>query len=128
MLRGCFLKLSPLRHSTSYRLFSRNSLKLKYIRDNPLSNNSLFQQTRITNSCFIYTNNRLFCSQKKQDDEDDLPETPLNEDTYQHHLPATVAIPEVWPHVPVIAMKRNPVFPRFMKILEVFLLLFKIFI
>lgn len=35
------------------------------------------------------------------------------------HLPATVAIPEVWPHLPCIATTRNPVFPRFMKILEV---------
>lgn len=34
-------------------------------------------------------------------------------------LPATVAIPEVWPHLPVIATRRNPVFPRFMKIIEV---------
>lgn len=40
--------------------------------------------------------------------------------TFIHtHLPATVAIPEVWPHLPCIATSRNPVFPRFMKILEV---------
>lgn len=37
----------------------------------------------------------------------------------QTQLPATVAIPEVWPHLPLIATRRNPVFPRFMKILEV---------
>ena len=35
------------------------------------------------------------------------------------HLPATVAIPEVWPHLPLIATRRNPVFPRFMKIIEI---------
>lgn len=40
-------------------------------------------------------------------------------DYMQTHLPATVAIPEVFPHLPLIATKRNPVFPRFMKILEV---------
>lgn len=34
-------------------------------------------------------------------------------------LPATITVPEVWPHLPVIAVKRNPVFPRFMKIVEV---------
>ncbi|XP_044735825.1 lon protease homolog, mitochondrial isoform X2 [Chrysoperla carnea] len=34
------------------------------------------------------------------------------------HLPATVAVPEVWPHVPVIAIRRNPVFPRFIKLIE----------
>lgn len=34
-------------------------------------------------------------------------------------LPATISVPEVWPHLPCIATKRNPVFPRFMKIVEV---------
>lgn len=41
------------------------------------------------------------------------------------HLPATVAVPEVWPHVPVIAIRRNPVFPRFIKLIEVRLVFFK---
>lgn len=36
----------------------------------------------------------------------------------QARLPAAVAIPEVWPQVPVIATRRNPVFPRFLKVLE----------
>lgn len=34
-------------------------------------------------------------------------------------LPATVAVPEVWPHVPVIAINKNIVFPRFIKLIEV---------
>ena len=53
--------------------------------------------------------------------EEELAEEAQNSGSdYLHtHLPATVAIPEVWPHLPVIATKRNPVFPRFMKILEV---------
>ncbi|CAH2049591.1 unnamed protein product, partial [Iphiclides podalirius] len=34
-------------------------------------------------------------------------------------LPATVAVPEVWPQVPVIAINRNPVFPRFIKLIEI---------
>ncbi|XP_022900819.2 lon protease homolog, mitochondrial isoform X1 [Onthophagus taurus] len=38
---------------------------------------------------------------------------------YNSHLPATVAVPEVWPHVPVIAINRNIVFPRFLKLIEV---------
>lgn len=36
-----------------------------------------------------------------------------------HNLPATMAVPEIWPSVPVIAINRNPVFPRFIKIIEV---------
>lgn len=58
---------------------------------------------------------RSFCS--KPDHSDDPPEQPDLQPA--SHLPATVAIPEVWPHLPVIATRRNPVFPRFMKIIEV---------
>lgn len=36
-----------------------------------------------------------------------------------HSLPATMSVPDVWPNVPVIAINRNPVFPRFIKIIEV---------
>ena len=36
-----------------------------------------------------------------------------------HSLPATMTVPDVWPNVPVIAINRNPVFPRFIKIIEV---------
>jgi hypothetical protein len=36
-----------------------------------------------------------------------------------HALPVTVAVPEVWPHLPLIAINRNPVFPRFIKLIEV---------
>jgi len=36
-----------------------------------------------------------------------------------HSLPATMTVPEVWPNVPVIAINRNPVFPRFIKIIEI---------
>lgn len=34
-------------------------------------------------------------------------------------LPAPVAVPEVWPHLPVIAINKNLVFPRFIKLIEV---------
>lgn len=59
---------------------------------------------------------RSFCSKR---DPDDDPEVDADSPSFSSQLPATVAIPEVWPHLPVIATKRNPVFPRFMKILEV---------
>ncbi|CAL1689546.1 unnamed protein product [Lasius platythorax] len=38
---------------------------------------------------------------------------------YSASLPATVVVPEVWPNVPVIAINRNPVFPRFIKLIEI---------
>ncbi|KAF6210676.1 hypothetical protein GE061_013783 [Apolygus lucorum] len=34
-------------------------------------------------------------------------------------LPASVVVPEVWPQLPLIAINRNPVFPRFIKLVEV---------
>lgn len=58
----------------------------------------------------------------KPNQSDDPPTPPPTENIeYSPHttLPATVAVPEVWPHLPVIATRRNPVFPRFMKIIEV---------
>lgn len=65
----------------------------------------------------------FFSTKGKGDEEADAieveaePEAPA--DFIHTHLPATVAIPEVWPYLPCIATLRNPVFPRFMKILEV---------
>ncbi|XP_052862173.1 lon protease homolog, mitochondrial [Anopheles cruzii] len=61
---------------------------------------------------------RGFCS-AKNDSGDPIDPPPEPSANYTNQLPATVAIPEVWPHLPVIAAKRNPVFPRFMKILEI---------
>lgn len=63
---------------------------------------------------------RLFSTGNKNDPPSDdgsdiKDETPL----FNQHLPATVAVPEVWPQVPVIAINRNPVFPRFIKLLEI---------
>jgi Lon-like ATP-dependent protease len=34
-------------------------------------------------------------------------------------VPATQTVPDVWPIVPVIAINKNPVFPKFIKIIEV---------
>ncbi|CAG0913217.1 unnamed protein product [Notodromas monacha] len=65
---------------------------------------------------------RLYCSQRDppESGDGDAPapydETPP---TSIHALPATQTVPDVWPVVPVIAINRNPVFPRFIKILEI---------
>lgn len=44
---------------------------------------------------------------------------PPDEPPQQTTLPASVVVPEVWPQVPLIAVNRNPVFPRFIKLIEV---------
>lgn len=61
---------------------------------------------------------RYFSTNKSDPPEEDpesTDETPL----FSSQLPATVAVPEVWPQVPIIAINRNPVFPRFIKLIEV---------
>ncbi|KPJ04484.1 Lon protease-like, mitochondrial [Papilio xuthus] len=62
---------------------------------------------------------RFYSSENKNDPPEEDPaikdETPL----FSSQLPATVAVPEVWPQVPVIAINRNPVFPRFIKLIEI---------
>lgn len=66
---------------------------------------------------------KFFSTKGKGDEEADAIEVETEvespADFIHTHLPATVAIPEVWPYLPCIATSRNPVFPRFMKILEV---------
>lgn len=115
------------------RTYSNRSSQAISQLDNYLHASKKYQHrntTRIINnkltpaSCFQY---RLYSSSNKKDDEaaeqiEEIEEQPVveNSDFLHHtHLPATVAIPEVWPYLPVIAVTRNPVFPRFMKILEV---------
>lgn len=69
----------------------------------------------------VLVSTRAFCDKRDSSDSDEIIEEDISGQAAesQTHLPATVAIPEIWPHLPVIAIRRNPVFPRFMKILEV---------
>lgn len=62
---------------------------------------------------------KLYSTGNKNDPPEE--EAEIKDDTpiFSSHLPATVAVPEVWPQVPVIAINRNPVFPRFIKLIEV---------
>ncbi|XP_016959493.3 lon protease homolog, mitochondrial isoform X1 [Drosophila biarmipes] len=62
-----------------------------------------------------------FYSRKRDDSDEDLMDghNPELMSDREAQLPATVAVPDVWPHVPLLAMRKNPLFPRFMKIVEV---------
>lgn len=62
---------------------------------------------------------RYFSTGKKDDPPEEEPEIKDETPLFSSQLPATVAVPEVWPQVPVIAINRNPVFPRFIKLIEV---------
>ena len=91
------------------------------------------------NSTFLNTNNVYFsqtvsyCTDKKNDNsssssgndggdsdgpsDSDQPVVPVYSKPMGALTPMTV--PEVWPILPVIAVSRNPVFPKFIKIVEV---------
>lgn len=62
---------------------------------------------------------RLYSTASKSDPPEEDPEGKDETPLFSSQLPATVAVPEVWPQVPVIAINRNPVFPRFIKLIEV---------
>ncbi|XP_055908010.1 lon protease homolog, mitochondrial isoform X2 [Eupeodes corollae] len=100
-----------------YRTITR-SLTLLTQNRSSITTRPFLYKTQITNSRNLtILCSRNYCSAKKNDDEiDESNGYVINKDP---QLPATVAVPEVWPHVPLLATRRNPVFPRFMKILEV---------
>ncbi|CAH4023239.1 unnamed protein product [Pieris brassicae] len=56
---------------------------------------------------------------KNEPEEEEIEEVKEETPLFSSQLPATVAVPEVWPQVPVIAINRNPVFPRFIKLIEI---------
>jgi len=65
--------------------------------------------------------NRFYCSKPPEDEPlafsiEDATEEPLEGSST---VPATQTVPEVWPIVPVIAVNRHPVFPKFIKIIEI---------
>lgn len=62
---------------------------------------------------------RYFSTGKKDDPPEEDPEVKDETPLFSSQLPATVAVPEVWPQVPVIAINRNPVFPKFIKLIEI---------
>jgi len=63
-----------------------------------------------------------FCSSNSNDPPESLGEYIQVEGTGENvasQVPSTVTIPDVWPVVPIIAVNRHPVFPKFIKIVEV---------
>ncbi|XP_024081495.1 lon protease homolog, mitochondrial-like isoform X1 [Cimex lectularius] len=95
-----------------------------------LQKNELLYVKRQCSPSAVYFQSRNYCKKKDGGSEDGdgkpPPHPPLssydNEDGKDHTqttLPASVVVPEVWPQVPLIAINRNPVFPRFIKLIEI---------
>jgi Lon-like ATP-dependent protease len=102
------------RYSTSVLQSSTRSSSLILTR----SGRHLIQRSAPTSASLIV---RRFC-EKKDDEAEEIQEEPVAshpEPGMTGALTSTNNVPEVWPHVPVIAITRNPVFPRFIKIVEV---------
>jgi Lon-like ATP-dependent protease len=77
----------------------------------------------LSNIKIINLNQMRSMSEKPSDDEEvtnpeESAQTVANDLRGSHAL-APMTVPEVWPQVPVIAINRNPVFPRFIKIIEI---------
>lgn len=128
LLRRPVFLSSSIKHSTTR--IARNVTKIASLNNKEFNKTcflwqSLHRDSRLCshNSGYLkysWCNVRLYSTNDKSDPppEDEAPEkeeTPL----FSSQLPATVAVPEVWPQVPVIAINRNPVFPRFIKLIEV---------
>ncbi|CAG2113277.1 unnamed protein product [Medioppia subpectinata] len=85
-----------------------------------------------SNACVLQNNNTFNTGfnqirHKSDNNSDDKPQQSAEDEELERFIEdnqrssslAAVTVPEVWPEVPVIAIHRNPVFPRFIKIIEI---------
>lgn len=82
-----------------------------FLRDNQRKTLFLFESRSLSGY-------RYFSAKQGEGSDAEHPPPP-EDDGYNPQVPATVAVPDVWPHVPVIAISRSVVFPRFIKLIEV---------
>ncbi|GBP52819.1 Lon protease homolog, mitochondrial [Eumeta japonica] len=128
LARNAVLFKGPVRLTDSFAKVashSNNAVKSRFL--SHATNKYLFREAVKTctfDGCLLNnsrqnTTIRYFSTGDKneppEEEEDDKEEPAL----FTNQLPATVAVPEVWPQVPVIAINRNPVFPRFIKLIEI---------
>lgn len=113
LLRSSYNRVSSLTsHSRTFTLASHFKCTSRLIQR---ERSKLLDRSKCINSALGF---RHFATKDESGGGDDQP--PPQDDNYNPHtaLPATVVVPEVWPHVPVIALSRNIVFPRFIKLIE----------
>lgn len=111
-------------HKSLFRSKASLILKTKFNNLNRLSNelksNSINPFKQIQSSSIIFSRN--FCSdstnQKKNESETSDYDSDKPPDKTESAL-STLQVPEYWPQLPVIAINRNPVFPKFIKIIEI---------
>lgn len=62
---------------------------------------------------------RPYSSQENSGDSEDGGDNPTWQGSQSQYLPTPLTVPDYFPRVPVLAVNRNPVFPKFSKMLEV---------
>lgn len=117
----------PLTMATNRQQFHSSQLKYS-IESKPavVSSNKCIKSVSSCAKESINITSRYYCSNNNKPEPEEeaiIEDTSADNSEYVvrdvGHLPATVAVPEVWPHVPLVPVSRNPIFPRFMKIIEV---------
>ncbi|XP_067128852.1 lon protease homolog, mitochondrial [Centruroides vittatus] len=113
------------RNLSALHCLSRNlNFSIKPIASDYSTDRSLLKNVYRVNSCYSCQNVRYYCSKR----DDDKQESPTESDNVENkelaHMRSVnalsaITVPEVWPVVPVIAVNRNPVFPQFIKVLEI---------
>lgn len=109
-------KLSKINVNTNVRQISSITLKFQSATGCERKNQKIS-----FNSPQSISQLRWYSSKKNEDEEIEIvteADVPDAADFIHTHLPATVAVPEIFPYLPCIAVSRSPVFPRFMKIIE----------
>lgn len=130
-------KLHLTCNKTIYNSKICNSVKIKDKAMRSLSSASPFSYISnyqfLTNKNVYFYQTASYCSEKKDDpsstssnNDDGDSDNPSDSDqpvipSYSKPVGAltSMTVPDVWPIVPVIAVSRNPVFPKFIKIIEI---------
>lgn len=129
-------QINPLRHSS--RTYALASAKCFASLFNSNNNSAHSNNQLLTNGAYLTSIQKSLYSSQQGDGSDDASNHSNTSSAVDdgnggaqdgsgpviHTLPATMTVPEVWPTVPVIAINRNPVFPRFIKIIEVYIKLY----
>lgn len=87
------------------------------------------RKTSLWNKCFLNQGKRAlsvhkqcfraYSSQESSGDSEDGGDNPPWQGSQSQYLPTPLTVPDYFPRVPVLAVNRNPVFPKFSKMLEV---------
>lgn len=84
-----------------------------------LVNLNLFQKNNRLQSIYALAR-RGYCSEKTNKEPEETVEYDEKiPETKNENALSTLQVPEFWPQLPVIAINRNPIFPKFIRIIEI---------